>query len=107
MLPKPISAIKRFSQPIKLIKVTQTIENHRPVESEVISDIKAVVQIANKSNINKDYLNYGLEYLQVHTLDAIQLNDYIEYKNKRYRVVENSNYSDYGYYESVCEEVKE
>ena len=106
MLPNLSNTIKRFSQPIKLIRVVKMIENHRPIETETITDIKAVIQPANTNKLNKDKLDYNLRYLQVHSLEEIKLNDMIEYKNVRYRAIENSNYLDYGYFEVIMEEVK-
>jgi len=106
MLPNLSQTIFRLSQPIKLIKIVETIVNHRPVETETTTDIRAVIQPADKEKINKDGLDYSLEYIQVHSLDGIQINDIIEYKGKRYRAYENSNYSDYGYYENIMEEIK-
>lgn len=98
--------VKRLSQPIKLFKITTTIVDHKPVEEEVESSIKAVVQPAQKEKLNKDKIDYSLRYVQVHSLEAVLMNDIIEHKNVRYKAFEDADYSDYGYYEIIMEEQK-
>jgi len=100
------NTIKRLSVPLSLVKVTTTIVNHVPTETEVISNIKAVVQPADKDKINKDKLDYTLKYIQVNNLEEILINDIVEYKGIRYKAFENADYTDYGYYESIMEQIK-
>ena len=106
MLPKLTSTILRLGQQVKLIRTISEIVNHRPVETETFFTIKAVIQPAQHSKLNKSRLDFNLKYIQVHSIDEIKINDIIEYKNKRYRVFEEANYIDYGYYETILEEIK-
>lgn len=105
-LPNMSRTVKRFSVPVKLIKITKTIVNHKPVETEVESTIKAVVQPAQKEKLNQDKINWSLRYVQVHSIDEIAIDDIIEYKGVRYKAFENGDYNDYGYYENIMEEQK-
>lgn len=105
-LPNLSRTVKRLSQPIKLIKVTTTVVNHKPVEAEVESTIKAVVQPAQKEKLNKDKIDHSLKYVRVHSVDEIVMNDIIEHQGIRYKAFEDADYSDYGYYEIIMEEQK-
>lgn len=98
--------VKRFSIPAKLIKVTKTIVNHKPVESEVESTFKCVIQPAQKEKLNQDKINWSLRYIRVHSIDELDIDDVIEYKNVIYKVFEKGDYIDYGYYETIMEEQK-
>lgn len=105
-LPNMSRTVKRFSVPVKLLKIATSIVNHKPVETETESTIKVVVQPAQKEKLNKDKIDYSLQYIQVHSLDEIVIDDVIEYKSIRYKAFEDANYSDYGYYEIIMEEQK-
>lgn len=98
--------IKRLSQPVKLIRITTDIVNHKPEETETEINIKAVIQPANKEKINKDKLDWSLKYILVHSTDEIVIGDLIVHKNIRYKSFEDADYSDYGYYESIMEQQK-
>ena len=106
MLPNLSGTVKRFSQDVKLIRVTTNIVNHQPVETETVINIRAVVQPAQIEKILKDKLDYSLRYVLVHSLDEILINDKLEHKGIIYRAIEDADYNEYGYYTSVLEEVK-
>jgi len=106
MLPNLSNTIRRFSQSVVLIRTTEEIINHKPQNTEEYKSIKAVIQPAQKSKLNKDLIDWSLGYLWVHSLETIKKNDKIEYKGKEYRAFEDANYSDYGYYETTFEEIK-
>lgn len=105
-LPNMSRTVKRFSIPAKLYKLTTTIVNHKPYKTAIEIPIKVVVQPAQKEKINQGKINWSLKYVQVHSLDEIRLNDILDYKNCKYQAIENSDYSEYGYYESIMEEHK-
>ena len=106
MLPNLSQTVRRFAQPIKLIKTVETIVNHRPTQTETITDIKAVVQPADAETISKNRLDSSLRFIQVHSLEEILINDIIEYRGLKYKAYENSDYLDYGYFENIMEEIK-
>ena len=106
MLPNLSGTVKRFSQDVKLIRVTTSIVNHQPVETETVINIRAVVQPAQREKILKDKLDYSLRYVLVHSLDEILINDKLEHKGIIYRAIECADHSDYGYYEAVMEQQK-
>ena len=105
-LPNMASAVKGFSVPVKLLKVATSIVNHKPVEVETESTIKVVIQPAQKEKLNKDKIDFSLQYVQIHSLDAINIGDMIEYKSIMYKAIEDADYSEYGYYEIIMEEQK-
>ena len=106
MLPNLSGTVKRFSQDVKLIRVTTSIVNHQPVETETVINIRAVVQPAQKEKIIKDKLDYSLKYIQVHSLDEILINDKLEHEGIIYRAIEDADYNNYGYYETIMEQQK-
>jgi len=106
MLPKLNSVIDKFSQVVTLNRTTEQIINHFPTEVEEALEIKAVIQPADKEKLTLDNINYSLKYIQINALDEIKINDKIKYKNTYYRVISLSDFSDYGYYEGVGEEIK-
>ncbi len=105
-LPNMSGVLTRFEQTVILKKVTQTVVYHRPVESTVDTSIKAVVQVAEKEKLQIEIIDWSLEYLMIHSKSQFDINDLIEYKSKNYKIIDLGNWSDYGYYESVAEEVK-
>ena len=107
-LPNMSRTVKRFSVPVpvKLLKIAISIVNHKPYYTAIENTIKVVKQPAQKEKLNKDKIDYSLNYIQVHSLDNIYIDDIIEFNNKRYRAIEYANYCEYGYYEVIMEEHK-
>jgi len=92
---------------LTLKRVTQTIVNYQPVESEVESTIKGQLKPLKLQDIVKDEINYHLRYKFYTGIDEVLINDYIEDKGVSYRCYAPANYSDYGFYKAYLEEVKE
>ena len=120
MLPNLLLTVKRLSQPTQLINVVTTIVNHRPSEVETPFNVKAAIQPAQKNKLNKDKIDWSLKYIMVHSYDQIiiiadvptsvsgeiSINDYIVHNGIKYKAFENSDYNDYGFYETIMEEQK-
>lgn len=106
MLPNLSQTVKRFSVPTQLMKVSTAIVNHKPYYTGIESNIKVVIQPAQKEKLNIDRINWSLKYIQVHSVDCIYLSDIITHKGILYQAYEDADYSDYGYYEIIMEEYK-
>ena len=105
-LPNMANVLTAFEQSVKLKRITQSIVNHRPVETPAETTINAVVQVAEKEKLQIAIVDWSLQYLMVHSKIPFAINDLIEYKSKNFKIIDLGNWSDYGYYESVAEEVK-
>ncbi len=105
-LPKMGKVLKRFYRPLTIRTVTQDIEDFRPVDNTQSRDTKAVVQPAQKEKLNPAIVDWSLIYLQVHSVDAIKIGDIITVDSVDYKAVELGNYKDYGFYETIFEQIK-
>ena len=106
MLPDMSPTLKRFEQSVLLSTVTQTIVNFLPVESEVVTEIQAVVQPAQKEKLNPSIVDWSLKYKLVHSSSTIKIGDFITHKSVKYKAVDSGDYSDYGFDWKVFEEIK-
>lgn len=99
-------ALAGFLQPITLRKIVSTTVDF--VKTETITDtiIDAVVQPAQLETLNKDKIDYGLDYQRVDTKAEITTEDQIVYKNRKYKWFQRGRYDDYGFYSAVFEEIK-
>ena len=105
-LPNMSSVLTAFEQTIILKSIVQTVVDHRPVDTPTPNTIKAVVQVAEKEKLQIEIVDWSLQYLMVHSKTSFTINDLIEYKGKDFKIIDLGDYSDYGYYESIAEEVK-
>lgn len=105
-LPNMANVLTASEQSVKLKRITQSIVNHRPVETVAETIINAVVQVAEKEKLQIAIVDWSLRYLMVHSKVPFTINDLIEHKSKNYKIIDLGDWSDYGYYESVAEEVK-
>jgi hypothetical protein len=104
--PQVGNVLRRFSQPVTLRKYTQTVVNYEPVNTYVDTPIKAVIQPSSAESLNIDIVDYSLRYFMVHSTTVMTVNDRISYKGKDYRLIEVQDWSDYGYYQAIIEEIK-
>ena len=106
MLPDMSATLDAFSQAVTLKTIVQTVVNFLPVDTATSTTIMAVIQPANKEKINPAIVDFSLNYILVHSKTAIVIGSIIVYKGKSYKTVELGPYSDYGFYEAICEESK-
>lgn len=107
MLPDMSDVLAEWSQPVKLKTVSVTTVDF--VETEVItsSDILAVVQPADPEKLNVDQIDFSLEYIQVHSVSPMAINQYIEWNGRDFKLVPfRRGYGQYGFVEVVGEETK-
>lgn len=106
MIPNLAHVLKFAEQSITKRVITVTSVDFEEVESVVDTTIQAVVQVADQETIQANNLDSSKRYLQVHTSDDLEIGDYVIYQQVEYKVVRESNYSDYGYRELIAEEQK-
>ncbi len=106
MLPNMSRVLIRLERPVELITVTQTIVDFKPVDVETSVSTKAVVQPAQKENLNPEIIDWSLIYKQVHSKLLVKLGDLMTVDGVKYKAVELGDYNAYGYYETIFEEVK-
>lgn len=106
MLPNLNRIVLRFAQSVTLKTITQSVVNHRPVNTSVDSTIKATLVPAASEALKSLTIDESLAYFTMYAVVSVKPNDRIVYKTKTYKVVQDKDYSDYGYNEYVIEEVK-
>ena len=98
--------INDFKQPIIYRVTTTTTVNFQPTETITDTDINAVVQVAQKENLNVEAIDWSKQYLQVHANDPLEIGQKVVYKSKEFKIIDLNDYSDYGYFEITAEEIK-
>lgn len=74
--------------------------------------VRGVVQPANKKRLNPDIVDWSLEYMLLHTVNSntsngvINMGDRFTHLGVTYKIVETANYSEYGYFEGVGEQIR-
>ena len=95
-----------FKQTIIYRVTTVTTVNFQPTETIVDTNIEAVVQVAQKENLNVQAIDWSKQYLQIHANDPLKIGQKVVYKSKEFKIIDLNDYSDYGYYEITAEEIK-
>ena len=99
-------ALDCFLQTVKLKTVSVTSVDFEETETVTESNIRSVVQPADKDKLNADNIDWSLEYMWFHTKFNIEIGQYIEYQGKDYKIIDLKRYGDYGYFEATGEETK-
>ena len=107
MLPDVSDALLDWVSPYTIKTITrQTVDF---VESNVITPrtVSAMVQPADPQSLKTlNGLDWSLKYVMVHSLDAIQTGEYIEYGGEDYKLVSSTDWQDYGYTKAIGEQTK-
>ena len=98
--------INDLKQPIIYRATTTTTVDFQPTETITDTDINAVVQVAQKENLNVEAIDWSKQYLQIHANDPLEIGQKVVYKSKEFKIIDLNDYSDYGYYEITAEEIK-
>lgn len=104
-LPNMSSTIVGWFLPIKIGIVTRTIVDYEQVESVEWVETQGVVQQYRTENLEITKAgDRSWDMLQIHCLPNLILenDNLIIYKGIKYKVMNNNNYSDYGYMEYIC-----
>lgn len=83
--------------------------NFEDTEDNVETQIQGVIQIPQDNTLQALELDLSQEYRQVHIKSSVGItpktDDEIKYNNKNYKVVRVRNFSEYGYFEFIVEEI--
>ena len=99
--------LEEWLQPIKLKAITVTKDDFVKTKTPTITSIKAVVQVATPKNVFAEDLDWSQRHILVHSKALIDNRQIIEYDNQDFKVVVQSNWTDYGYYETVAQATNE
>ena len=105
-LPDMSGVLDAFSQLIPLTKKTTFTVDFDKKEECVDTTISAVVQPAQKEDLTITNVDWSKSYVLVHSKTAIDINNEITWNGRRYKIVTLGNYEDYGYFETIGEEIK-
>jgi len=105
VFPNVSEVLTDFLQSTTKKVVTVTTVDFEKVETVVSSTIDAVIQVADPRKLKVEKIDWSLGYIQVHSVSELAINNRIVWQGKDYKVIQLKNYSDYGYYEAVGEEV--
>lgn len=106
MLPNVAKAVKKWASPYTSLTVDkQTVDF---VEADVITSrtINALVQVADKSKLQTDKIDWFKNYLLVHSLDVVTPGEYIEYEGADYKIISVGPWTRFGCIEAIAEETK-
>lgn len=103
MLPDVSDALAGWTRTLLVKTVTQTTVDFEPVVSVSGADYEAVVQPTKMTTLNKDTLDWTQKHITLHGYTGLEFGQLVEYKGKDYKVVDTQDFSDYGYFESVCQ----
>ena len=107
MLPDMSGVLSGFLQNITKRVQTKTVVDFVETITNVDTTIKAVVQVADMETKQAENLDFSKRYIQIHTpSDNLEINDFVIYKTVSYKIVRKNNYADYGYVETIGEQVK-
>lgn len=108
-LPNLSGPVRRWQSP-RVLKRVDKVKDNNFTETEVVTVIpnfQAMIQVADKEQLNPASIDWSREYLWIHSLQDLPLGYFIEYKGKDYKLVKGGGgWSDYGYCEVVGEETK-
>lgn len=106
-LPNMSSTIVDWFLPITVGVISRSVTDYEQVKTAKWIKTKGVVQQYKTQDLEITKEGYrSWDLLQIHCLPDLQLenDDLIIYKDVLYKVMNNNNYSDYGYMEYICVE---
>lgn len=107
MLPDMSDVLTEWLQTVKLKTVTETTVDFVPTKTVSVVDILAVVQPADPEKLQVDQIDFSLEYIQIHSVTPMAINQYIEWDGRDFKLVPfRKGYGQYGYVEVVGEETR-
>jgi hypothetical protein len=99
-------ALTDFTQAVTLSKLTSFTVDFEDFEECEDSIIQAVIQPAQKEDLNIGNVDWSKSYILIHSTDAFSINDIITWQGVKYKVITRGNFNDYCYYEGIGEQVK-
>ena len=99
--------VLEFAIPLILKVVSVDVVDFEPVETYTNTDIMGTIVPAKPRDLQGYEVQFGIEYYKVHTTSKVSSTDLLSYHGKEYKAISISNYSDYGFYKCIFEEVKQ
>lgn len=107
MLPDVSDALEEWVSDYTVKTLTRTTVDFEPVDVVTPRTVQAMVQPADPQRLQTlAGLDWSLKYVTVHSLDAVAVGEYIEYRGEDYKLVSTTDWSDYGYYKAIGEQTK-
>jgi len=106
MIPNMSDTLTEWEQPVKLKTVSTVTVDFVAVKTVVVTPKLAVVQVAEKQKLKIGSLNWSKSYKLIHSKFPVDVNQFIEYAGKDFKIVSLEDYDDYGFYAAIGEETK-
>ena len=106
MLPDMAETLEEWQLPYTVKTVTKQTTDFEPTDIVAGRTIDAVVQVAQKSKLNAEAIDWSLRYLQIHTGSELANGEYLEFQGEDYKIIDNGDYQLYGFTEAVGEQTK-
>lgn len=95
-----------WERPRTIKTVTTTTVNFEPTDVVTGRTQNCVIQVAEKEKINLDTIDWSLEYLMIHSRNALEIDELLEYDGRDYVIKQKGAWRGYGYYEVIAVETK-
>lgn len=96
-LPNVARAVKILEQDVILRTVSVTTLDGEPQYIYTDELIRASIQVARPDELLVDEIDRNIAYIKVHARLEFENSQYIIYKGKSYKIIQVSNWVDYGY----------
>lgn len=98
--------IEDMASPYTIKSVSQTTVDFVKTPVVVPRTINALIQPAEKRKLNPDTIDWSLKYILIHSLEAVNMGEYIVYEGEDYKITSGGDWLPYGYVESIGEQTK-
>ena len=106
-LPNLSGAVVPFEQDIEFFNVAITVLDGQTTATPIDqATIRACVQVERPQDIQVEQVDENLKYIQVHARVQIEIYSFLTYKGITYKLTSSGNWSDYGYFRAIGEQVK-
>lgn len=109
MIPNMSRTVARMAIPFTYIKIVVYDGGFTDTTDTIESDINGVIQIPSDETLQAQGLDLSINYRQVHITNETgvtpRIGDQIKYNNKNFKIKSFRDFSDYGYYEFIAEEL--
>lgn len=106
MLPNVAPAVKRFEQTVTLRTVVVTTVDFVEMTTNTDVEIEAVIEVAKPDEILVDQVDRNISHIKVYARFTFDVGQFIIYKNKHFKIIQVSDWIDYGYSRCIASENK-
>lgn len=97
--------LDEWSRTTRIKTVTTTTVDFVPTETVVGRNQECVIQSAQKDKLQIDTLDWSLEYIWLHSPDAIAIGELVEHAGYDFKVIAPAQWRGYGYADWIAEQV--